>query len=120
MKTHLIFTLALFSSMVLLATTTTTIDGIRYTIADDGKSCVVSSGQDCVGAVVIPEEIGNGCKVVGIGKNAFYNSSVSSVIIPDSVTRIDDYAFAYCSQLKSLVIPKSVVFLGAYIVAESK
>ena len=37
-----------------------------------------------------------------------------SVIIPKSVTNISNYAFAYCSGLKSVTIPNSVTDIGNY------
>ena len=53
-----------------------------------------------------------GCKstiipdsVTSIGEYAFaYCSSLTSITIPDSVTSIDNWAFAYCSSLTSITI----------------
>ena len=39
-----------------------------------------------------------------IAKNAFCGSHISSVIIPENVKIIEDYAFANCSELKSIII----------------
>jgi hypothetical protein len=50
--------------------------------------------------------------VTSIGNRAFYNcSSLTSITIPNSVTSIGDYAFAYCS-LTSVTIPNSVTSIG--------
>lgn len=50
--------------------------------------------------------------VTTIGHAAFFNSAVTSVTIPDSVTSIDDNAFGFCSQLTNISIPNSVTFIG--------
>ncbi|HTR42631.1 MAG TPA: leucine-rich repeat domain-containing protein [Pseudomonadales bacterium] len=53
--------------------------------------------------IVIPDEIG-GMSVSSIGGNAFYNSTVKSVVIPDSVTSIQDFAFESCANLANITI----------------
>lgn len=50
--------------------------------------------------------------VTTIGHAAFFNSAVTSVTIPDSVTSIDDNAFGFCSQLTNISIPNSVTYIG--------
>ena len=55
--------------------------------------------------------IGNG--VINIGYGAFGGCiSLSSVIIPDSVTNIDVYAFVHCISLTSLTIGSGVKSIG--------
>ena len=51
--------------------------------------------------------------VTRIGRGSFSNcSGLTSLIIPNSVTSIGDSAFAYCSGLTSLIIPNSVTSIG--------
>ena len=47
-----------------------------------------------------------------IGYRAFSEKNVVSVEIPDSVTEIGNFAFAECTSLTSIVIPKNVSKVG--------
>ena len=53
-----------------------------------------------------------GKPVTMIDHAAFFNSAVTSVTIPDSVTSIGDNAFGFCSQLTNISIPNSVTDIG--------
>lgn len=61
--------------------------------------------------VTIPSRY-KGKPVTAIEHAAFFNSAVTSVTIPDSVTSIDDNAFGFCSQLTNISIPNSVTYIG--------
>ncbi len=64
------------------------------------------------GDIVIPETVthsGTTYTVVGIGEDAFFLSySLTSVVIPNSVTYIGDYAFGDCYKLTSIKLGTSV------------
>ncbi|MDE6780879.1 MAG: leucine-rich repeat domain-containing protein [Ruminococcus sp.] len=50
--------------------------------------------------------------ITGIGVYNFYGSSVSSVVLPESLEKIDMLAFHDCANLKEITIPKNVTEIG--------
>jgi hypothetical protein len=82
---------------------------LDYTTNNNAITITGYSGSESV--LVIPNSI-NGYPVTSIGDAAFENSSLISVTIPNSVTRIEDQAFMECYGLASLIIPDSVTFIG--------
>lgn len=76
-----------------------------YTLGTNGITITKYNGSSTVAD--IPSRI-DGKNVVCIGESAFDGSSVQSVIIPDTVTKIDWFAFRACTQLVEITIPASV------------
>ena len=86
----------------------------------NGDGVVITKYKGKGGAVVIPATIG-GKPVVGIGAWAFaYRSGLTSITIPDSVTRIDEGAFVHCTGLTSITIPDSVTSIDEEAFAHCK
>ncbi len=56
---------------------------------------------------------------VTIGDYAFYASGISNISIPDSVTKIGDYAFKSCPNLISIIIGQKVSEIGDYAFADT-
>ena len=50
--------------------------------------------------------------VTTIATRAFQNSAITSIDIPNSVVRIEAYAFRWATQLNSITIPSSVGYIG--------
>ena len=67
-------------------------------------------------SVVIPSKIA-GLPVTEIAENAFYNKSITSVVIPDSVVTINSFAFGYCSRLSSVTLGSSIKTIGEFAFA---
>ena len=78
------------------------------------NTAVIVTNYKCKGTaadVTIPSRY-KGKPVTAIGHAAFFNSAVTSVTIPDSVTSISDSAFINCPQLTNISIPNSVTYIG--------
>ena len=94
-----------------------TVGDMIYRVNDDNVSVTVIGhveGYNAQGALVIPESVsyqGHNYTVTVIGNAAFmYCFYLTSLTIPNSVTTIEEAAFAYCSGFTGdLVIPNSVV-----------
>ena len=88
-------------------------DGVYYDTSTDGTYAEVIAYAGTSTKVKIADTY-NGLPVTNIYDNAFENTSITSIIIPDSVTSIGENAFYGCSSLTSVVIPDSVTAIGNY------
>ena len=108
--------LLIFLAMAGMAQTFTVGD-LNYQVNPDGVSVTLKGhvdGYNATGALNIPESVnydGNDYVVTTIGNSAFlYCFYLTSLTIPNSVTTIEEGAFAYCTGFTGdLVIPNSVV-----------
>ena len=104
--TALLLCLVMMAQTVVVASAATfspTTETPEPTAAD---AFAFSDGEitDYVGSdtnVVIPAAIG-GVAVTKIGQTAFMSKNIENVVIPSTVTYVDDYAFDYCDSLDSL------------------
>jgi len=104
--------------------TVTVIDGtpgLAYELITDGDNVNtyrVRKGSVTSGAVIIPASY-NGLPITEIGSandswdsGAFFNTNITSIIIPTSVKIIGYSAFNSCASLVSITIPDSVTSIG--------
>jgi hypothetical protein len=68
--------------------------------------------------VKIPSQIKN-LYITHIGESAFFEKSLISINIPDSVIAIEEYAFAN-NQITSIIIPDNVISIGNYAFCKNK
>ena len=97
------------------------VEGQWTYIVENGGAIITAS--TATGAVTIPSWLGGyAVKQVGLWDPPIFvgviegdtNTSVTSVIIPNSVTSIGESAFSYCTGLTSMNIPNSVTSIGSY------
>lgn len=93
------------------------VGGIWYNIVTKAEKAEVTKPDvgNYSGIIKIPSTIvyeGVTCKVTAIGSGAFAWGEMTSVTIPNTVTKIDAVAFRWCENLKSISIPNSVTEIG--------
>ena len=87
--------------------------GIVYYLSADGTYAVVT-GYNGTDTAVKMADTYKGVPVKEIYSGAFERTSITSVVIPDSVTSVGDCAFYSCDSLTSVVIGDSVTSIGDY------
>ena len=85
-------------------------DHFYRTYVDGGVVITGYWGSDT--DIVIPSEI-YGDPVIGIGDFAFSWSELTSVVIPEGVIYIDEYAFSGCESLVSVSLPSTMETIGS-------
>lgn len=115
------------------------VDGIYYNLDKAAKTAEVTSGDNLyVGSISIPQTISfegvryqvtsigesafKECQellsadlsvgLLTIGKNAFEGCGLTSMVFPNSLKTIDEYAFWNCQSLASITIPESLTSIG--------
>ena len=96
-------------------------DNLRFTILDANAKTVEVAQMNPVTTRGVWEidanPVYNGVTytTVAVGDSAFYNcTGMTSITIPNTVTRIGTSAFRYCTGLTQFTIPSSVTNLGHY------
>ncbi len=91
-------------------------EGYYYAVKDDGTVAVAAAEYD--GAeVTIPAEL-SGRKVTEVLRPFYYTGSdgVRTLVIPEGVTEIGEYAFSSCDNLRSVTLPATLLSIknGAF------
>ena len=91
--------------------------GIIYDVSADGTYAEVIGYEGTATKIRIAETY-NGLPVTKIYKDVFREKDITSVIIPDSIKEIGDYAFYYCKSLTCVIIGNGVTSIGEYAFRE--
>lgn len=98
-----------FAGCSALETITVDSDNLFFDSRDNCNAIINTSANTLIASsknTVIPNT------VTTIGTYAFGFSNFESFTVPSSITRIEDAAFVYCSNLTGITIPNSVTFIG--------
>ena len=98
--------------------------GIFYNIISDTQVEVTSAWQSGVnryeGSIILPEKVycnGVNYEVAAIAPRAFWQSHVTEIQIPNSITRIGDAAFADAEDLQSITLPMGLKVVSNFMLA---
>ena len=98
--------------------------GIYYNIISDSQVAVTGAWHDGVnryqGCIILPERVycdGVNYDVAAIAPRAFWQSGVTQVQIPNSVTMIGEAAFADAEQLTDITLPLGLRAVSRYMLA---
>ena len=99
-------------------------NGIFYNIISDSQVEVTSAWHEGVnryeGCLILPEKVfcdGVNYDVAAIAPRAFWQSRVTEIQIPNSVTRIGDAAFADAEDLASITLPLGLKVVSNFMLA---
>ena len=95
------------------------VDGLGYTILSASNLTVeVNMLVDkSLSEVVVPQEVeykDRQLQVIGIGSSAFEETDIESVLLPDSIQYICEWAFSHCGNLRSIDLPNSLQRIERY------
>lgn len=94
------------------------VGGIAYNVLSTTERTVEVAPKSCgyyQGNINIPSSLdynGTTYDIVALGEMAFYGATLSSVTIPQSVTRVKERCFLFASGPSSISIPASVTEIG--------
>ncbi len=99
-------------------------NGIFYNIISDTQVEVTSAWLDGVnryeGSIILPEKVycnGVNYDITAIAPRAFWQSHITEIQIPNSITRIGNAAFADAEDLQSITLPLGLKVVSNFMLA---
>lgn len=84
---------------------------------EDGLQVVACGGR--ASSVQVPDTV-KGMTVTGIAKKAFLSRKhIRELILPPTIKKIEDWAFAYCGQLEQITLPGGNIELGKAVLVNA-
>ena len=92
--------------------------GLAYEEYEDGYMVTGAGDADDEAEIIIPTEY-NGKPVLKIDAYAFERSRVTRIILPESITKLAQKAFANIVNVNEIILPKSLGFIDAQVFSSS-
>ena len=90
--------------------------GLVYTLINDGKEAAVSGIGSCQDSHVIVSPTYNNVPVTTVAVEAFRGvQTVTKITLPNTITKIESYAFYECKYLETIQIQEGVKTIGAFV-----
>lgn len=87
--------------------------GLEFELSGNEDSYTVIGIGDCKDTTLRIPSTYKGLPVKSIGPSAFYDcDALTSVVIPNGVTHIEEHAFLGCTSLADITVPNSVIAIG--------
>lgn len=109
-RPHRLFLILFLLSLLLLLTLPVAGQG-QFLYTTNNNAITITGYTGSNGVVLIPDSIA-GLPVTSIGDWAFYATSVTDALIPDTVSSIGNGAFFDCGSLTNVIIGSSVTNIG--------
>ena len=85
---------------------------------EGSREVTVTGADSLVSELVIPDRI-EACPVTMIGKKAFLSrKQLRKIVLPDTIKQLGDWAFAYCSALEQVILPRKEIVFGRALFME--
>ncbi len=89
-------------------------NGVRYLENENGELEIVGFNSETAPEdVVIPETV-QGKTVIKVGDTAHYGASFKSIVLPETITKIEQRAFSWCSKLESVTILSNITTIDDF------
>ena len=99
--------------------------GLVYELSDDGYSYYLANIGTCTDAEVVVPKVYDNKIVTAIGDTAFVsrdaqstsnpnNTTITTIVLPDTIKTIGKAAFAYCTSLSTIVLPENLEAIDMY------
>ncbi len=86
-------------------------EGITYELSDNGEYALVTGYTGAATKITVADTY-EGKPVKVISNNAFKNKLITSISLPDGLTKIGEFAFNSCANLTEITIGNNITYVG--------